>query len=171
MSLPIPSRSEQIKGFTEALHDGKIDEAFALLEEPISILTAGKVLCLDRQLIMNMYPKQKLSRWMLRSIFDTGPTRHLGSGGLQGWLKRARRRTKRSVSMNHDVRVAKFETRQNNDDLPDDDTCAICLTQLRTHAFIPCGHKCVCKDCSDKLKDKKCPICRVKASAVIKVFG
>ena len=171
MSIPIPSKSEQIRGFTEALHDGKIDEAFALLEEPISIFTAGKVLCLNRQLIMNMYPKQKLSRAMVRHIFDTGPTRHLGSGGIQGWLKRCNRRTKRNSSMNHEARVAKFEASQNND-LPDDDTsCVICLTQLRTHAFTPCGHKCVCKDCADKITDKKCPICRVKSSAVIKVFG
>jgi len=174
MTFPIRiSISEQIKGFTEALHNGNIDGAFAQLEEPIGIGTAGRALCLNRQLIMNTYPKQKLSRYMVRDIFDNGPTRHLGVGGLEGWLKRSGRRTKRSLSMNHDVRVAKFEAReaiQNDDDLHDD-TCVICLTQLRTHAFIPCGHKCVCKDCSDKLKDKKCPICRVKSSSVIKVFG
>jgi len=49
----------------------------------------------------------------------------------------------------------------------------VCMEQEKTHIFIPCGHKCVCKACADVvMKDvgAKCPLCRKKASQVYRVF-
>ena len=51
--------------------------------------------------------------------------------------------------------------------------CVVCLEQEKTHIFIPCGHKCVCKACADvvmKNVGAKCPLCRKKASQVCRVF-
>lgn len=49
--------------------------------------------------------------------------------------------------------------------------CCICLDKQATHAFIPCGHLCVCKKCWSKLVDmpvesRGCPICKCKLTAV-----
>jgi len=40
--------------------------------------------------------------------------------------------------------------------------CVVCFSQENTHAFMPCRHKCVCKDCAKIVFDrfKTCPICR-----------
>ena len=55
----------------------------------------------------------------------------------------------------------------------EDSECVVCMEQEKTHIFIPCGHKCVCKACADVvMKDvgAKCPLCRKKASQVYRVF-
>lgn len=46
--------------------------------------------------------------------------------------------------------------------------CVICLDQTSTHLISPCGHKCVCADCSEQLKD--CPLCRNAIERIIRVF-
>eukprot|EP01083_Nonionella_stella_P066435 174953_1 len=48
------------------------------------------------------------------------------------------------------------------------DVCCICLDAPKTHALIPCGHKCSCKDCSKYLK--KCPICRRRVTKAFQIF-
>ena len=52
--------------------------------------------------------------------------------------------------------------------------CVVCLDEENDHIMIPCGHKCVCKVCSDKIMamghDKLCPICRQGISIVYRVF-
>ena len=47
-------------------------------------------------------------------------------------------------------------------------TCCICLERPSTHAFVPCGHKCVCKECGDVVM--KCPHCRGPKAMLIKIF-
>ena len=41
-------------------------------------------------------------------------------------------------------------------------TCIICFTQPKSHAAVPCGHRCACADCSAKImeRDRRCPYCR-----------
>jgi len=49
--------------------------------------------------------------------------------------------------------------------------CIICLRSSKTHAFVPCGHLCICQDCVPMtMADKRCPICRQEVTQVIKVF-
>merc|ERR1712216_524773 len=41
--------------------------------------------------------------------------------------------------------------------------CVVCLEGSRTHAFLPCGHRAVCKGCSERLASsatRTCPMCR-----------
>lgn len=41
------------------------------------------------------------------------------------------------------------------------DPCAVCLVASATHAFAPCGHRCVCAECAKKQgKPVRCPLCR-----------
>ncbi|KAE8305699.1 Zinc finger, C3HC4 type (RING finger) domain-containing protein [Giardia duodenalis] len=48
--------------------------------------------------------------------------------------------------------------------LPDGE-CCVCLDKQSTHAFVPCGHLCVCSSCAELLMrvDAKCPYCRARA--------
>jgi len=50
----------------------------------------------------------------------------------------------------------------------DEDLCDICMDAEPTHAFVPCGHRCVCEGCSGKFRE--CPICRQRIQSVIKIF-
>lgn len=52
------------------------------------------------------------------------------------------------------------------------DTCIICLHQMRSHAFVPCGHVCVCKACGDSTMRQSgcCPLCRQKAQQAMRLY-
>ena len=43
--------------------------------------------------------------------------------------------------------------------------CAVCLSDVKSIVFIPCGHFYTCKPCSVQLKT--CPICRVNISECV----
>ena len=50
--------------------------------------------------------------------------------------------------------------------------CVVCFERENSHAFMPCRHKCVCKECARQVveKYKKCPICRNDAVSAQKIF-
>ena len=47
-----------------------------------------------------------------------------------------------------------------------DRQCVICLTNEKTHAFMPCGHLCVCEVCGKRAFQERhaCPVCRAGAT-------
>ena len=53
--------------------------------------------------------------------------------------------------------------------------CSICLDAYTSHAFIPCGHRCVCAKCASiavlTASWPRCPLCRSRATSVVKIFG
>ena len=51
--------------------------------------------------------------------------------------------------------------------------CVVCMDEENTHMFMPCGHKCVCKECADLIMGgtAECPTCRTKAVGLHRVFG
>ena len=51
---------------------------------------------------------------------------------------------------------------------PANTECAICLDDDAEYAAVPCGHRCLCADCSKTVSE--CPVCRTKMSAVLRVF-
>jgi len=50
--------------------------------------------------------------------------------------------------------------------------CAICFEAPQTHAFVPCGHVCACKECSSRVmaKNKKCPMCNKVSKMTMELF-
>ena len=55
--------------------------------------------------------------------------------------------------------------------------CVICLDRSATHAFIPCGHRCVCDRCGSVSRltmlagdTTKCPLCRERSTQVLRIF-
>ncbi len=49
--------------------------------------------------------------------------------------------------------------------------CIICESQPSQYASAVCGHLCMCKECSERISPKKCPICRQSAEKIIKIYG
>ena len=51
--------------------------------------------------------------------------------------------------------------------------CIVCLDSERTHAFLPCGHRCACEKCSQALLDGAmcvCPVCRTPVDSRVRIY-
>lgn len=50
--------------------------------------------------------------------------------------------------------------------------CCICLDRGKSHAFLPCGHLCVCMDCASFVTAMRgsCPICRRDVQVGVHIF-
>ena len=50
--------------------------------------------------------------------------------------------------------------------------CKICWEANRTHVFIPCGHVCACRSCSQRVmaSERKCPFCNQVATTAVELF-
>jgi len=49
--------------------------------------------------------------------------------------------------------------------------CVVCMDAPTTHAFVPCGHKCVCQSDADRTmaRSKACPLCFKKATGIMRI--
>jgi len=94
-----------------------------------------------------------------------------GRAGGRGGAGRGGRGQQRSVDEEPAASSAAGPSRDEGND--EDNTCVVCFSEPRTHAFIPCGHKCICEACGKKVmkKDQLCPMCRDPASQIFKIFG
>ena len=56
--------------------------------------------------------------------------------------------------------------------ITDDPTkqCNVCMTNVKNYCFAPCGHLCICGECSIKVVNK-CPVCMDNVTGVIRVFN
>ena len=50
------------------------------------------------------------------------------------------------------------------------DQCKICFHYKINTVLIPCGHLCICSDCSEKLTKKVCPVCNTSVQMVVKTY-
>jgi hypothetical protein len=48
--------------------------------------------------------------------------------------------------------------------------CCICFKVGKLLALVPCGHRCLCADCSARVVGHNCPVCRTEARQAIRVF-
>mmetsp|Transcript_51584 Transcript_51584/g.85471 ORF Transcript_51584/g.85471 Transcript_51584/m.85471 type:complete len:210 (+) Transcript_51584:71-700(+) len=57
-------------------------------------------------------------------------------------------------------------------DIAKNKECLICFNAEKTHAMVPCGHKCVCEGCAQAIQSSsnQCPVCRGNIQSVLKVF-
>ena len=70
----------------------------------------------------------------------------------------------------HENRESQKEQRRRDEN--DEQLCVICLAEPRSHAFVPCGHRCVCTACAeDSRSARKCPMCKGEVSQIIKIYG
>ena len=55
--------------------------------------------------------------------------------------------------------------------------CVVCLDAEASHAFVPCGHHCVCGGCGEEMmratrrrRRAACPVCRQRADNLIRIY-
>ena len=48
-------------------------------------------------------------------------------------------------------------------------SCIVCFKGDKSHAAVPCGHRCVCEDCSNVIGKGRCPYCREEVMWWMKV--
>jgi hypothetical protein len=54
--------------------------------------------------------------------------------------------------------------------------CVVCMVAPRSHVFIPCGHQCVCGECSTEMLRRGrgarvlCPVCRRASTSVMQIY-
>ena len=49
--------------------------------------------------------------------------------------------------------------------------CAICLHGKREYAVTPCGHRCLCVECKDRIELRgNCPLCNQDIHSIIKIY-
>lgn len=70
------------------------------------------------------------------------------------------------ISENSKISENKNENKINNDHTHNEmkNLCVICMENEKVVIFIPCGHRCTCESCGDKIFSfkKVCPICKLK---------
>merc|ERR1711971_200259 len=54
----------------------------------------------------------------------------------------------------------------------EENQCAICIENKRTHAAVPCGHFNLCLRCCEQIRltTNKCPICRRNIDSFLKIY-
>ncbi|GFH43916.1 hypothetical protein CTEN210_00390 [Chaetoceros tenuissimus] len=50
--------------------------------------------------------------------------------------------------------------------------CVVCQDENAVMAIVPCGHMCLCAECSSSImtNDKKCPLCRIAIREIMKIY-
>ena len=59
------------------------------------------------------------------------------------------------------------------DDVDDEASCVVCLSEKKEICLFPCGHVCVCSFCAEALfsqAERSCPVCRCVLEAKCKVY-
>lgn len=79
------------------------------------------------------------------------------------WLTRFQRKTRK-----REKRV-QIERTNDVDGLHDAKICVVCQENPRKVALFPCGHVCVCGDCSLLIKEI-CPICRGPVGEILTIY-
>ncbi|XP_039291930.1 mitochondrial E3 ubiquitin protein ligase 1 [Nilaparvata lugens] len=68
-----------------------------------------------------------------------------------------------------EMRRERRRINRNHEDVPDDQQCVVCRDNRKEIILLPCGHFCLCEDCSRMCNDL-CPMCRAVIQAMQPVF-
>ncbi|XP_066997805.1 mitochondrial E3 ubiquitin protein ligase 1 isoform X2 [Anabrus simplex] len=75
------------------------------------------------------------------------------------WKKRSENLQKEERRQLREAAREARRLRFGDDELPENQQCVVCCDCSREIIVFPCGHFCMCEDCSDKITTN-CPICR-----------
>jgi hypothetical protein len=64
--------------------------------------------------------------------------------------------------------TASADTNKQPSSLPAGGECVVCMDRPLEMVFVPCGHICVCEECSSQIS--RCPICRTRTQMAVKVY-
>ena len=88
------------------------------------------------------------------------------------YISQQNARTLAAHESHHVQKRARHNNRSQNQlaETQEKEECVICWSSKKTHAFIPCGHMCVCDVCVASIQDHRCPICRMASQQIVKIF-
>ncbi|XP_001599294.1 mitochondrial E3 ubiquitin protein ligase 1 [Nasonia vitripennis] len=113
-------------------------------------------------LLRKLDDRKKIYRWLCLMFGAIGL--FIGGMVLRRYLK-DKEEQRLANELRKSLEESRKERRQRvrDKDLRDDQLCVVCRTNPREIILLPCGHVCLCEDCSlDIARD--CPICRNKIS-------
>uniref|UniRef100_D3TMJ3 RING-type E3 ubiquitin transferase n=1 Tax=Glossina morsitans morsitans TaxID=37546 RepID=D3TMJ3_GLOMM len=79
--------------------------------------------------------------------------------GRKLYVKKKQERDDRRIREALEKERKKRRARSRPQDLTRDQLCVVCTTNPKEVIILPCGHVCMCEDCSEKIK-QTCPVCR-----------
>lgn len=122
---------------------------------PLYLTTATKTTLLKRL---------ASSRDILRILLGVFGTIAIAvSGRIAYKYYKRRRRMKMEDSLKQQLAVGRKERRAQarEKNLSEVQLCVVCTVNPKEIIILPCGHVCLCEDCSDNINDH-CPVCREK---------
>ncbi|KAI5635472.1 e3 ubiquitin ligase domain-containing protein [Phthorimaea operculella] len=112
------------------------------------------------------------SRDFLRILLVVFSTVALAASGRIAYkYLRRKRRKEMEDSMKKQLAAGRRERRAHarEKNLSEVQLCVVCTENPKEIILLPCGHVCLCEDCSDNIKDN-CPICRERIESRAPAF-
>ncbi|XP_015586154.1 mitochondrial E3 ubiquitin protein ligase 1 [Cephus cinctus] len=109
-------------------------------------------------LIRNLDDKKRTYRWLCLMFGAIG----ILIGGIMArryWKDQEQQRHLDELRQSLDASRKERRRRVRDKDLREDQLCVVCRSNPREIILLPCGHVCLCEDCSDDIIDD-CPVCR-----------
>lgn len=87
------------------------------------------------------------------------------------WLRKKQERDEEKLkkSLDEERQKRRAKTRRTNDTLIDEQRCVVCVNNPKEVICLPCGHVCLCEDCSSKI-GSYCPVCRTRIASRAAAF-
>jgi len=76
------------------------------------------------------------------------------------WRERSRKPKERTQKQQTSSQIERQQNVQENEQ-PEVQMCIVCCQNRRRIILLPCGHVCLCEDCSARITDF-CPVCRAE---------
>uniref|UniRef100_A0A1A9X0D7 RING-type E3 ubiquitin transferase n=1 Tax=Glossina brevipalpis TaxID=37001 RepID=A0A1A9X0D7_9MUSC len=159
-------RQKGLQTTEEVLRDGSFITAVGELEldgkvlrlqpsplGPLFLTTANK------STLIKKFEEAKSS--MLFKIFVCGviSTILISVIGRKLYIKKKQERDDRRIREALEKERKKRRARSRPQNVTPDQLCVVCTTNPKEVIILPCGHVCICEDCSEKIK-QTCPVCR-----------
>jgi len=83
-----------------------------------------------------------------------------------------RRRRERNNAHNNASANARARSDEGHEDVANDNSCVVCLTNQREIVLLNCGHICLCAECLEALPvPLKCPVCRQRVERYVVTYN
>ncbi|XP_045490875.1 mitochondrial E3 ubiquitin protein ligase 1-like [Colias croceus] len=170
-------RQRGLQTMEEMLRDGSYITAIGELSRNSSGLKIqppkdGLPLYLTTATKSSLLKRLASSRDLLRVLIVVfGTVAAVASGRIAYKYMKRRKRRAAEDSMKRQLAAGRRERRAQNRDkgLSDVQLCVVCTDNPKEIILLPCGHVCLCEDCSENIRDN-CPICRERIESRAPAF-
>lgn len=133
---------------------------FLTLQLPLN----GSPFCITSLSITALIRKLDNHKKMYRILCLMCGTVGLFLGGImirRYWKSKQEQRLAEELRQSLEASRQERRQRVRDSDLREDQICVVCKTNAREIILLPCGHVCICEDCSASINND-CPICRTR---------